>query len=37
MLYSIPYMWNLKINNTDELAYQTERDSQRTNFQLPVC
>ena len=23
----IPYMWNLKSNNTNELTYKTERDS----------
>ena len=26
--YDIPYMWNLKRNDTNELTYQTERDSQ---------
>ena len=25
--YGIPYMWNLKRNNTNELTYKTERDS----------
>ena len=27
----IPYVWNLKRNDTNELIYQTETDSQRTN------
>ena len=27
----IPYVWNLKKNDTNELIYQTETDSQRTN------
>ena len=26
--YDIPYMWNLKRNETNELSYKTERDSQ---------
>ena len=26
--YDIPYMWNLKGNDTNELTYKTERDSQ---------
>ena len=26
--YDIPYMWNLKRNDTNELTYKTERDSQ---------
>ena len=26
--YDIPYMWNLKRNDTNELIYKTERDSQ---------
>ena len=26
--YDIPYMWNLKINDTNELIYKTEGDSQ---------
>ena len=25
ILYDIPCMWNLKINDTNELAYKTER------------
>ena len=25
--YDIPYMWNLKRNNTSELTYKTETDS----------
>ena len=28
ILYDIPYMWNLKINDTNELIYKSERDSQ---------
>ena len=28
MLYDIPYIWNLKRNDTNELIYKTERDSQ---------
>ena len=28
MSYDIPYMWNLKINNTNELIYKTGTDSQ---------
>ena len=28
ILYDIPYMWNLKTNDTDELTYKTEGDSQ---------
>ena len=36
MSYDITYMWNLK-NNTNELIYKTEIDSQtqKTNLQLP--
>ena len=26
--YDIPYMWNLKRNDTNELIYKTETDSQ---------
>ena len=26
--YDIPYMWNLKINDTNELLYKTETYSQ---------
>ena len=26
--YDIPYMWNLKGNDTNELTHKTERDSQ---------
>ena len=26
--YDIPYMWNLKRNDTNELNYKTEKDSQ---------
>ena len=26
--YDIPYMWNLKRNDTNKLTYKTERDSQ---------
>ena len=28
VLYGIAYMWNLKRNDTSELIYKTERDSQ---------
>ena len=24
ILYNIPYMWNLKIKNTNELTYETD-------------
>ena len=35
--YDIPYMWNLKRNDTNKLIYKTERDSQtqKTNSWLP--
>ena len=33
--YDIPYMWNLKRNDTNELTYKTERDSQKINLRLP--
>ena len=26
--YDIPYIWNLKRNDTNELTYRTEKDSQ---------
>ena len=26
--YCTPYIWNLKINDTNELTYKTETDSQ---------
>ena len=26
--YDIPYVWNLKRNDTDELIYKTETDSE---------
>jgi len=26
--YDTPYMWNLKINDTNEFTYKTEADSQ---------
>ena len=29
--YDIPYMWNLKRNNTNKLTYKTERDSDLEN------
>ena len=34
ILYDIPYMWNLKTNDINELIYKTETDSQpqRTNL-----
>ena len=28
ILYDIPYMWNIKRNDTNELIYKTETDSQ---------
>ena len=28
ILYDIPYMWNLKRNDTNEFTYKTERGSQ---------
>ena len=28
ILYDIPYMWNIKINDTNELTYKIERESQ---------
>ena len=28
-------MWNLKISDTNELTYKTERDRQKTNLWLP--
>ena len=31
ILYDIPYMWNLKRNDTHELTYKAERDSQTKN------
>ena len=36
--YDIPFMWNLKRNDKNELTYKTERDSQtqRTNLRLPA-
>ena len=35
-IYDITYMYKLKRNDTDELTYKTERDSQtlKTNLQL---
>ena len=35
--YDIPYMWDLKRNDTDKLTYKRERDLQtlRTNLWLP--
>ena len=37
MSYDIPYMWNLKTNDTNELIYKTEADSQpqRRNLWFP--
>ena len=35
MLNDIPYIWNLKRNDTVELIYKTETDSQRRNLWLP--
>ena len=36
--YDIPYMWNLIKNDTNELIYKTETDSQisKTNLWLPM-
>ena len=36
-MYDIPYMWNLKRKDTNELIYKTETDSQtqRRNLWLP--
>ena len=28
ILYDIPYMWDLKRNDTNEFTYKTKRDSQ---------
>ena len=30
--YDIPYMWNLKRNNTNELIYKAGTDLERTNL-----
>ena len=37
MSYDIPYMWNLKRNDTNELNYNTERNTQtwKDNLWLP--
>ena len=36
-IYDITYMWNLTKNDTNEVVYKTETDSQtsKTNLQLP--
>ena len=34
--YDIPYMWNLKRNDTNEFIYKTKIDSQRMNLWLPA-
>ena len=34
ILYDIPYMWNLKRNDTNELIYKTDSQTQRTNLWL---
>ena len=31
MSYDVPYIWNLKRNDTNELTYKTERDSDLEN------
>ena len=31
MSQDVPYIWNLKRNDTNELAYKTERDSDLEN------
>ena len=36
MAYDILYKWNLKRNDTNELIYKTETDSQRTSLWLPM-
>ena len=37
ILYDISHMWNLKRNDTNDLTYKTERDSQtyKANLWLP--
>ena len=32
--YDIPYVWNLKRNDTNELTYKIERDSQTQKMDL---
>ena len=32
--YDITYMWNIK-NDTNELIYKTDSQTQKTNLQLP--
>ena len=34
MSYDIPYMWNLKTNDTNELTYKRETDSQTSRTSL---
>ena len=34
ILYDIPYMWNLKRNDTNEITSKTERDSQTQRMNL---
>ena len=34
LLYDIPYMWNVKRNDTNELTYTTERDSHTQTIDL---
>ena len=33
--YGIPYLQNVKRNDTSELTYKSERDSQRINLWFP--
>ena len=33
--YDTTYMWTLKKNDTNELIYKSETDSQKTNLWLP--
>ena len=32
--FDIPYMWNLKRSDTNELTFKTEKDSQKTTLWL---
>ena len=33
--YDVPFMWNLKRNDTNQLTCKIEKDSQRMNLWLP--
>ena len=37
ILYDIPYMWNLKRNDTNELIYKTETETYRLRKQTYGC